>query len=55
MAAEIPVVWRHALVDCGHAPHLEAPEVWCSEVLGFLSTPWYEAQVEVETASGSMS
>lgn len=54
MAAEIPVVWRHALADCGHAPHLEAPEVWCSEVLGFLSTPWYEAQVEVEAASGRL-
>jgi 2-succinyl-6-hydroxy-2,4-cyclohexadiene-1-carboxylate synthase len=55
MAAELPIVWRHAVADCGHAPHLEAPEVWCSEVLGFLSTPWYEAQVEVEAATGSRS
>jgi 2-succinyl-6-hydroxy-2,4-cyclohexadiene-1-carboxylate synthase len=43
MAAELPVVWRHALPECGHAPHLEAPEAYASEVLSFLSTPWYEA------------
>jgi 2-succinyl-6-hydroxy-2,4-cyclohexadiene-1-carboxylate synthase len=43
MAAEIPAVWRHAFEGCGHAPHLEAPESWAREVLGFLATPWYEA------------
>ncbi|WP_163988601.1 2-succinyl-6-hydroxy-2,4-cyclohexadiene-1-carboxylate synthase [Pyxidicoccus caerfyrddinensis] len=43
MAAELPVVWRHAFADCGHAPHLEAPEAYAREVLGFLQTPWYEA------------
>ena len=29
--------------DCGHAPHLEAPEAYAREVLSFLQTPWYEA------------
>jgi 2-succinyl-6-hydroxy-2,4-cyclohexadiene-1-carboxylate synthase len=43
MATELPVVWRHALADCGHAPHLEAPEDYAREVLSFLHTPWYEA------------
>ncbi|MCE9671314.1 2-succinyl-6-hydroxy-2,4-cyclohexadiene-1-carboxylate synthase [Myxococcus stipitatus] len=43
MAAELPVVWRHAFADCGHAPHLETPEAYAREVLGFLQTPWYEA------------
>jgi len=43
MAAELPVVWRHAFEGCGHAPHLEAPEAYAREVLGFLQTPWYEA------------
>ncbi|MCI0569668.1 MAG: 2-succinyl-6-hydroxy-2,4-cyclohexadiene-1-carboxylate synthase [Myxococcaceae bacterium] len=43
MAAEIPAVWRRAFEGCGHAPHLEAPEAWANEVLGFLGTPWYEA------------
>ncbi|WP_141593878.1 2-succinyl-6-hydroxy-2,4-cyclohexadiene-1-carboxylate synthase [Myxococcus sp. AB056] len=43
MATELPVVWRHAFEGCGHAPHLEAPEAYAREVLGFLQTPWYEA------------
>ena len=42
MAAELPLVWRCALEGCGHTPHLEAPEAWAREVLGFLATPWYE-------------
>ncbi|NMO19162.1 2-succinyl-6-hydroxy-2,4-cyclohexadiene-1-carboxylate synthase [Pyxidicoccus fallax] len=43
MAAELPVVWRRSFTDCHHAPHLEAPEEYAREVLGFLQTPWYEA------------
>jgi 2-succinyl-6-hydroxy-2,4-cyclohexadiene-1-carboxylate synthase len=43
MAAELPVVWRHAFEGCGHAPHLEAPREYAREVLSFLQTPWYEA------------
>ncbi len=50
MATELPVVWRHTIPDCGHAPHLEAPEVYAREVLSFLDTPWYEAPV-FESAS----
>jgi len=42
MAAELPVVWRHSIPGCTHTPHLEAPAIWASEVLGFLSTPWYD-------------
>lgn len=42
MAAEIPVVWRYSIPGCTHTPHLEAPEVWAREVIGFLSTPWYD-------------
>ncbi|WP_342374093.1 2-succinyl-6-hydroxy-2,4-cyclohexadiene-1-carboxylate synthase [Myxococcus stipitatus] len=56
MAAELPVVWRHAFADCGHAPHLEAPEEYVREVLGFLQTPWYEApQFEGTTATVAAS
>jgi 2-succinyl-6-hydroxy-2,4-cyclohexadiene-1-carboxylate synthase len=43
MATELPVVWSHAFTNCGHAPHLEAPEAYAREVLSFLHTPWYEA------------
>jgi 2-succinyl-6-hydroxy-2,4-cyclohexadiene-1-carboxylate synthase len=43
MAAELPVVWRHAFAGVTHAPHLEAPEEYVREVLSFLQTPWYEA------------
>lgn len=43
MATELPVVWSRAFPDCGHAPHLEAPEEYAREVLSFLHTPWYEA------------
>ena len=43
MAAELPVVWRHAFAGVSHAPHLEAPEEYVREVLSFLQTPWYEA------------
>lgn len=44
MAAELPTVWRRTFPGCGHAPHLEVPEAWATEVLGFVSTPWYEGQ-----------
>ncbi|MBF5043960.1 2-succinyl-6-hydroxy-2,4-cyclohexadiene-1-carboxylate synthase [Aggregicoccus sp. 17bor-14] len=54
MAADLPVVWRHALAGCGHAPHLEAPEVYAREVLSFLQTPWYEAPAEFEPAAVSV-
>jgi len=43
MATELPVVWRRTFSDCGHAPHLEAPEAFAAEVLSFLETPWYDA------------
>ncbi|MCY1046961.1 2-succinyl-6-hydroxy-2,4-cyclohexadiene-1-carboxylate synthase [Corallococcus sp. bb12-1] len=43
MAAELPVVWRHAFAGSAHAPHLESPEEYVREVLSFLQTPWYEA------------
>ncbi|HZI15343.1 MAG TPA: 2-succinyl-6-hydroxy-2,4-cyclohexadiene-1-carboxylate synthase [Myxococcus sp.] len=54
MATELPVVWRHSFAGCGHAPHLEAPEEYAREVLGFLQTPWYEAP-QFESASASMA
>ncbi|MBJ6762654.1 2-succinyl-6-hydroxy-2,4-cyclohexadiene-1-carboxylate synthase [Myxococcaceae bacterium JPH2] len=50
MAAELPVVWRHAFADCGHTPHLETPEAYVREVLSFLQTPWYEAPQFEHTA-----
>ena len=53
MAAELPVVWRHALAGCNHAPHLEDPGAWAAEVLGFLATPWYESP-EFESAAGPL-
>ncbi|MCP3060281.1 2-succinyl-6-hydroxy-2,4-cyclohexadiene-1-carboxylate synthase [Myxococcus sp. K38C18041901] len=53
MAAELPVVWRHAFTDCGHAPHLESPEEYVREVLGFLQTPWYEAPQFEAAATGA--
>ncbi|WP_257458825.1 2-succinyl-6-hydroxy-2,4-cyclohexadiene-1-carboxylate synthase [Archangium lipolyticum] len=43
MAAELPVVWRRTFEGSSHAPHLEAPEEYASEVVSFLRTPWYEA------------
>ncbi|GHG99108.1 2-succinyl-6-hydroxy-2,4-cyclohexadiene-1-carboxylate synthase [Comamonas sp. JC664] len=53
MATELPVVWRYAFEGCGHAPHLESPEDYAREVLGFLQTPWYEApQFESPVAQG---
>jgi 2-succinyl-6-hydroxy-2,4-cyclohexadiene-1-carboxylate synthase len=54
MATELPVVWRRAFAGCGHAPHLEAPEEYAREVLGFLQTPWYEAP-QFESASASVA
>jgi 2-succinyl-6-hydroxy-2,4-cyclohexadiene-1-carboxylate synthase len=43
MAAELPVVWGRTFAGCGHAPHLEDPGEYASEVLSFLQTPWYES------------
>jgi 2-succinyl-6-hydroxy-2,4-cyclohexadiene-1-carboxylate synthase len=51
MAEELPVVYRHAFVDCTHAPHLEVPEFYAREVLSFLQTPWYDAPEFENTAS----
>lgn len=52
MAAELPSAWRRTFQDVGHAPHLEAPAEYSSEVLGFLRTPWMEsAPLELETGS----
>jgi 2-succinyl-6-hydroxy-2,4-cyclohexadiene-1-carboxylate synthase len=52
MAAELPLVWGHVFAGVGHAPHLEAPEAWADEVLGFLSAPWLErALLEGDTGS----
>lgn len=42
MAAELPMVWGHVFPGVGHAPHLEAPDAWAREVIGFLSVPWIE-------------
>ena len=42
MAAELPMVWGHVFPGVGHAPHLEVPEAWAREVVGFLSAPWIE-------------
>ncbi|XXF81130.1 2-succinyl-6-hydroxy-2,4-cyclohexadiene-1-carboxylate synthase [Myxococcaceae bacterium GXIMD 01537] len=52
MAAELPVVWRHAFEGCGHAPHLEAPREYAREVSSFLQTPGYEAP-QFETPVGA--
>ncbi|QRO01931.1 2-succinyl-6-hydroxy-2,4-cyclohexadiene-1-carboxylate synthase [Archangium violaceum] len=43
MAAELPVVWRRTFEGSSHAPHMEVPEEYASEVVSFLKTPWYEA------------
>lgn len=48
MAAELPMVWSHAVDGAGHAPHLEAPEIWAREVVSFLETPWFEVPVVVD-------
>lgn len=56
MAAEIPTVWRHAFAGVGHAPHLEVPAAWAQEVVGFLSTPWYDViDAEPADAGGAVS
>ncbi|MBL8917357.1 MAG: 2-succinyl-6-hydroxy-2,4-cyclohexadiene-1-carboxylate synthase [Myxococcaceae bacterium] len=40
MAAELPLAWRVSFRGVGHAPHLEAPQDWASEVRSFLTAPW---------------
>jgi 2-succinyl-6-hydroxy-2,4-cyclohexadiene-1-carboxylate synthase len=40
MAAELPLAWRVAFRGVGHAPHLEVPALWASEVRAFLGSPW---------------
>jgi 2-succinyl-6-hydroxy-2,4-cyclohexadiene-1-carboxylate synthase len=54
MAAELPVVWRRTFEGSSHAPHLEVPEEYASEVVSFLRTPWYEAP-EFENAAPDKS
>jgi len=43
MAAQLPMGWLRVFEGSGHAPHLEAPDAYASEVLGFLGTPWFDA------------
>lgn len=54
MAAEIPVVWRYSIPGCTHVPHLEAPELWSREVIGFLSTPWYDVAEPGDAPAAAM-
>lgn len=38
MAAELPLGWRVSFPDVGHAPHLECPEEYASQVRAFMAT-----------------
>jgi 2-succinyl-6-hydroxy-2,4-cyclohexadiene-1-carboxylate synthase len=40
MAGELPLAWSVSFRGIGHAPNLEAPEAWASEVLSFLGSGW---------------
>lgn len=40
MAGELPLAWRVSLSGAGHAPHLEAPEMYAAEVRAFLASKW---------------
>lgn len=42
MAAKLPVAYHSIIADCGHAPHLEAPDVYARELLAFLGAPLRE-------------
>lgn len=48
MVAELPLAWRVAFRNVGHAPHLEVPQAWAAEVRSFLTAPWtHEPAVEM--------
>lgn len=40
MVAQLPCAWRATLPGVGHAPHLECPDRYSQEVLGFIAAPW---------------
>ena len=40
MSAELPLAWRVSLRGVGHAPHLEAPQLYAAELKAFLFSPW---------------
>ena len=46
MVAQLPMGWLRVFEGSGHAPHLEVPDDYASEVLAFLETPWFDAQCE---------
>ena len=46
MVAQLPMGWFRVFEGSGHAPHLEVPDAYASEVLAFLETPWFDAQRE---------
>ena len=37
MAQELPRGCGHVVPDCGHTPHLEAPEAFCAELISFFN------------------
>lgn len=44
MVAQLPMGWLRVFEGSGHAPHLEVPEAYASEMLAFLETPWFDAR-----------
>lgn len=40
MARDLPLGWHVAVAGAWHAPHLERPQAWASEVRAFLEVPW---------------
>lgn len=40
MAAELPMGWRVSFPGIGHAPHLECPAAYATEVRSFLTPSW---------------
>ncbi|MBX7115990.1 MAG: 2-succinyl-6-hydroxy-2,4-cyclohexadiene-1-carboxylate synthase [Myxococcaceae bacterium] len=40
MAVQLPSAWKVSMPKVGHAPHLECPNRYAQEVLGFITAPW---------------
>jgi len=44
MARELPQAWHRVFPGAHHAPHLERPEEYASELVSFLAAPWNESE-----------
>lgn len=52
MVGELPEAWHRVFEGAWHAPHLERPEEYAAEVLGFLTAPWNESELETGLPRG---